>query len=54
MYGTGIELLCGSTVIVALSQFGNFWTICALCGMEVSTAGCSPDTDKVHEYRRDM
>ena len=49
--GIGVELLCGSKVMAASPYRLTNWQLspCGLCGTEVETIGCSPDTDRVHE-----
>ncbi len=49
--GTGVDLLCGTEVIADNPYRGTNFSVygCPICGMEVRTIGCSPDTDRIQE-----
>ncbi len=49
--GTGVELLCGTEVIVDNPHKGTNFSVhgCPICGMCVETIGCDPNTDRVIE-----
>ena len=53
-YGNGVELRCGEELIASNPHRGANFSFdgCPICGMEVTTIGCSPETDKVEEYTR--